>query len=634
MGRILLVMLFLSGFAMRAQQGFFLSDHADKTAVKPAFTDKAKPTGSANVEVFLNFDNPITKVPQYVFGNNANVYMTQMVDQPVLLDHITDLAPNVIRFPGGNLSSVYFWNAEKNVPPADAPAQLLDGNGVASPAGYWYGKNDESWTASVDSYYEMLALTGNTGIITVNYGYARYGLAEDPVAAAAHLAAEWVRYDNGRTKFWEIGNESNGSWQAGYRINTANNQDGQPAIVTGELYGTHFKVFADSMRKAATEVGTEIHIGAQLLQEAPASWWNNTDRFWNAGVFSKAGNTPDYYIIHSYYTPYNENTTAANVLNSATTVTHDMMDYVTTSIANAGVDPKPLALTEWNIFAVGSKQMISNVNGMHATIVLGELIKNKYGLACRWDLANSYDNGNDHGTFSQGEEPGIPRWNPRPSFFHMYYFQKYFGDTMVEASVTGSNDVLAYGSSFSSGESGVVIVNKGTAAKIANVNVYSRGVGDRYYYYTLTGGTDNGEFSVKVNVNGVGPTLNAGGPSNYETLAAWSSTTATGIKVELPARSVVYLLVDDGDHIITGVREGKSGLLKVTPNPAPSKFEIQLPVEGAFDVQMLDSFGRTVYQNHGQAGGKLEISPLLQQGLYLLRAVNGGKIYTEKVVIE
>jgi hypothetical protein len=635
MKRLLLFCCLINASVVFAQQGFFLNDHDEKEAVKPEYTEKDKPVAAATVQVSMNFDNEITPVSKYVFGNNANVYMTQMVDQPVLLDYIRDLAPNVIRFPGGNLSSVYFWNAEKNVPPADAPAQLLDGNGVASPAGYWYGKNNEGWTASLDSYYEMLALTGNTGILTINYGYARYGLAENPVAAAAHLAAEWVRYDNGRTKYWEIGNESNGSWQAGYRINTTDNQDGQPSIINGELYGKHFKVFADSMHKAATEKGFPIYIGAQLLQEAPAAWWNNTDRFWNAGIFTEAANTPDYYIIHSYYTPYNENSTAATILATATTVTEDMMEYVTNSMATAGVTQKPVALTEWNIFAVGSKQMISYINGMHAAIVTGELIKNKYGMASRWDLANGYGNGDDHGTFSQGNEPGIPQWNPRPSFFYMHYFQKYFGDTMVETNVAGSNDVLAYGSSFSSGESSVVIVNKGTSEKIANVNVFSRGVGARYYYYTLTGGTDNGEFSVKVNVNGTGPTLSAGGPANYETLPAWSSAAATGIKVSLPARSVTYVLVDDGDNIITGTNETKKNLLKVLPNPTKGPFEIEVPMEGQVEIQMVDIYGRLLYKaDKERSNGKVVVDASLPSGFYIVRVVQGGKVYSEKVVIE
>ena len=196
--------------------------------------------------------------------------MTQMVTEPTLLTHITNLHPKIIRFPGGNLSSVYFWNAAPGNPPADAPSKLLDANGNEIDPGYWYGKNTDSWTLSLDNYYNMLQQTNNEGIITVNYAYARYSTAANPVAAAAHLAADWVRYDNGRTKYWEIGNESNGTWQAGYRIDVSQNKDGQPEIITGDLYGRHFKIFADSMRAAATEIGKTIYIGAQLLDAATA----------------------------------------------------------------------------------------------------------------------------------------------------------------------------------------------------------------------------------------------------------------------------------------------------------------------------------------------------------------------------
>src|SRR5690606_22506885 len=203
----------------------------------------------------------ITKVPRGIAGNNSNLWMTQIVTENALMNHINQLKPHIIRFPGGSISDIFFWNAEKNSPPADAPAQLVKADGSKEAAGYWYGKNNESWTFSVNNYYQLLQTTGNTGMITINYGYARYGTSADPVAAAAHLAADWVRFDNGRTKYWEIGNENFGDWEAGYRIDPALNKDGQPEYSSGQLYGKHFKVFADSMRKAAQEVGTAIKIG-------------------------------------------------------------------------------------------------------------------------------------------------------------------------------------------------------------------------------------------------------------------------------------------------------------------------------------------------------------------------------------
>lgn len=524
--------------------GFFLNDWSPKSFTAPPFTDTSLPTETPTVTVNIDASSIITKVPGPVFGQNSNSWMTQIVTAPGLIKNITNLHPNIIRFPGGSISDLYFWNAVNGVKPTDAPDNLLDADGNSISAGYWYGTNDQSWTISLDNYYNLLQQTGSQGIITVNYGYSRYGLSANPVSAAAHLAADWVRYDNGRTKYWEIGNEDNGTWEAGYRIDVSKNKDGQPEIITGDLYGSHYKIFADSMRAAAQETGKAIHIGAQLLEREPEPWQTATDKTWNAGVLAQVKSAADYYIIHSYYTPYQQNSSAAVILNTAVDNTRSMMEYVKTSFTNAGAIEKPIALTEWNITSQGSRQQVSFINGMHAAILLGEALKNRYGETSRWDFANGYNNGNDHGLFNIGDEPGVSLWNPRPAFYYMYYFQTTIGDRLLGSSVVGSTDVLAYASSYSSGQKGVIMVNKANNPVVIQVSFKNAIFGSRFYWYTLTGGTDNGEFSGKVFVNGKGPEELAGGPSTYETLPAYAALTTKGINLKLPARSVVYLLVD------------------------------------------------------------------------------------------
>jgi hypothetical protein len=533
--------------------GFFLDAWQPKNFTVNGYTEASVPTATADALVKIDAAKIITKVPTSVFGHNANVWMTQMTTEPELMNHIKNLKPNIIRFPGGSLSDVYFWNADPNKPPADVPPMLLDadgnpqrddqGNIITNP--WWYGKNTGSWTCSVDSYYQMLQQTGNQSLITVNYGYARYGTGPNPVAQAAHLAADWVRYDNGRTKYWEIGNECNGTWEAGYRINTADNKDGQPQIVTGALYGQHVQVFIDSMRKAAQEIGKTIYIGAYVLEKEPEIWQTATDKSWNSGVFANASNKPDFYVIHNYYTPYKTNASANDILATASDNTAAMMTYVKGSMSNAGVATKPIALDEWNITSEGSMQQVSFVNGMHATILLGEAIKNKYGMTSRWDLANGWSNGNDHGLFNIGDEPGVSKWNPRPAFYYMYYFQKMVGDRMLSSSFTYTTDVLAYASSFTSGEKGVILVNKENTARVVQVGLDNAKAGSRFYWYILTGGTDNGEFSRKVYVNGQGPTEQSGGPAtSYTTIKPYSALTSGGIKINMPARSVAYVVID------------------------------------------------------------------------------------------
>jgi alpha-L-arabinofuranosidase len=487
----------------------------------------------------------ITKVPRSLFGNNGNLWMTQMVTEPELVSHITNIHPHIIRFPGGSISDIFFWNASPNTAPADAPDQLLNSSGASAPAGYWFGKNSANWTLSVDNYYNMLQQTGNQGIITINYGYARYGKSSNPVSAAAHLAADWVRYDNGRTQYWEIGNENFGDWEAGYRINLAANQDGQPEYLSGQLYGQHFNVFADSMKKAATEIGKTIYIGAVMVEAQPQSWETNTRKTWNTGLLSQVNSKADFYVVHNYFTPYNTNSNATDVLSSALTETSKMMNFVKQSWQSNSAAVKPVALDEWNIFAVGSKQMVSHINGMHAVLLLGELLKSQYGMSARWDLANAWENGNDHGMFNNGDETdGVPKWNPRPAFYHMYFFQKFLGDRMVASSISNTTDIETYASSFTSGEVGVTLVNKSANFMSVEIKVQNFRKGSRYYWYTLTGGNDNGEFSRKVFVNGKGSVYASGGPAGYTTLSAFSAMTANGIRVLISGRSVICLAID------------------------------------------------------------------------------------------
>jgi len=522
-------------------QGFFLDSWQAKTFTKPATTSVAKPSASS-VTVTADFAQVVSKVSKNLFGNNIAPYTGQFTDAG-LIKNITNLSPNIIRAPGGSASDLYFYDLPSGGKPADVPAQLLKADGSADPTtGYWSGMVTDSWSISLSNYYSLLQKTNSTGIITVNYGYARYGLSDHPVETAAHYAAQWVRNDMGRTKLWEVGNENFGNWEAGYRIDVSKNKDGQPEILTGQLYGTHFKVFADSMRKAASDIGVSIKIGMVLTDTDDQS--NTTGgQNWNSGVLSAAGSSPDFFVVHNYFTPYNQNSTPEVILATPSAITAPMVSWVNSSVQKAGVAQKPIALDEWNIFASGSRQQVSYVSGVHAVLVLGELIKNQVSMACRWDLANGGSDGNDHGLFTYKQD-GTANFTPRPAFYYLYYFQKYFGDRMISSAVTGSTDIVSYASSFTSGEAGVTLVNKSGTDQVVSINFKNYYTGSNYYYYTLKGGADNGSYSGKVTVNNNGPVGDVGGPAGYATLAANSSGTSGGITVNVPARGVVFLVCD------------------------------------------------------------------------------------------
>ena len=118
------------------------------------------------------------------------------------------------------------------------------------------------------------------------------------------------------------------------------------------------------------------------------------------------------------------------------------------------------------------------------------------------------------------------------------------GDRCINATAPASSGLVSYASTFSSGQVNVTLVNTSTNAHVAQLNFANFNPGERYYWYSLSGDNDNGEFSRKVLINGTGPSGTAGGPANYATLNALSATVSGSIKIAVPARSAVYLVVD------------------------------------------------------------------------------------------
>ena len=118
------------------------------------------------------------------------------------------------------------------------------------------------------------------------------------------------------------------------------------------------------------------------------------------------------------------------------------------------------------------------------------------------------------------------------------------GDRLVNSIVTGSSSIKSYASTYTSGQVNVTLVNTSGTAQTVEVKMKNFYSGNRFYWYSLEGSNDNGEFSRKVLVNGNGPAGVAGGPATYNTLKAQSAVTANGIKVTVPVRGAVFLVVD------------------------------------------------------------------------------------------
>jgi hypothetical protein len=515
----------------------FLNDFTPVDAVIPPHIDYARTSAVPTVNITIDYTDTLSIVSRYIFGNAVAVWVSPDVNNPTVVGQLQLLSPTLIRFPGGSWSDIYFWNGN----PGDLPVNVPNGSGVMVPLSPQFGSQH---TPTFSSYLDMREQLNTQGLITINYAYARYGLSEKPAEQAAHLAADWVRADNGHTKFWEIGNENAGSWEVGWRINTATNQDGQPEVITGALYAQHFKIFADSMRKAATEVGGEIYIGAQLVQ-FNASGDGEPNKSWNQSVYSIAGESVDFYVIHNYFGG-NENT-PDSYLTTALNSIDDMHEFLTQDITNRAAAVRPIALTEWNMDDTQGNVKTSFINGMQGVLAMSEMAKLGYGMSCRWLVAN-WD---VDGMFYHGSDNTIPAWNPRPDFYYLHYLQKYIGSYFVQSEVSGSSDIKAYTTRFNSGQVGVVVVNKGNTDQALQIDLTDTGYGNRYYFYSLEGGNDDPPYSKVVYVNDSGPEPTRWGPlGKLSSLEARSDTLAYPVRINSPHLSVQYVLIEAGDSML------------------------------------------------------------------------------------
>jgi len=618
----------------------FLEDFEPKYATIPPYKDVEKTTAAPTVTVAINPADTLGKVSKYIFGNAVAVWVSQDQNNPVLIGHLQKLSPTLIRFPGGSWSDIYFWNGN----PGDLPSTIPDGtnNGQPTPL---YPQFGPTLPLTVDDYYDMRDQLDTQGLITINYGYARYGLSEKPAEQAAHYAADWVRYDDGRTKFWEIGNESAGPWEAGWQIDTTLNKDGQPEIINGELYGKHFKIFADSMRAAAAELDETIYIGDIIIHYDGTNSWNVADRGWNEAFFREVGDAADFYVMHNYYGK--STNTIKNQIDVARNEIIKNINFIRQDIINKQAFSKPIALTEWNLDVRSEadyQKRTSIANGMQAVVLLCEMIKNNFGMSARWLVANWESDG----MFYFGNNSSIPRWNPRPDFYYIYYLQRFVGDHAVSTSYVGpSNDILVYATKFYSGHTGVVVVNKGTADQVVKLAPGDFGVGERFYVYTLTG-IDNSQWPQAVNVNDESPTGSAWGPplDGLEDIQAYAYSIGEEIKFISPGQSVQYLLIEPGDHIVSVEKENRSGitdqitLLQNYPNPfnLATNIYYTLKSNGKVRLSVYDVVGRevAVLVNGVQPAGNHQVQfsgSNLASGIYFYRLNVRDQITIKKMIL-
>jgi len=525
--------------------GIFINDWSGKSLIKPEPSKNIEvPAFIVNTKIVVFSDSILNKVSENISGINSTIYTGNYLEDKNLMKFVSYLNPDLIRFPGGDASNMYFFNGL----PADLPTKALTFNGEWTD--FSDGTADTNWKMNTQRYNAFLDSVGSKGIITVNYPYARYGTSSNPVATAASLAADWVRFDKGRTKYWEVGNETYACWEGGFRIDTSLNKDDQPEYVNGKLYGQHFRVFADSMRAAAKEIGAEIFIGAVFADDD--NIWDgsgkNITKNWNSLLVNElrkadGGNYADFISVHSYFLNKNEKT-PLEIINSFD-VSKEIQDFIYKKLDAADLDHVPLALTEWNI---KPPRQTSQVGGLQAVAAFCKMQEIGFGAACYFSLKDHWRGENaDFGMFSNND-PAFPNSSPYSSFYHMYFLSKTIGDKMIKTEIKPNADnLLCFASSYESGGIGIIILNKSGSEQSLQIDLPNYKIGQNYYWYEISKADDANIWSEKITINGISDTvLSKGGPSySFSSIPAWTKKTKKGIKLNIKGLSAIYLLIEN-----------------------------------------------------------------------------------------
>jgi hypothetical protein len=171
---------------------------------------------------------------------------------------------------------------------------------------------------------------------------------------------------------------------------------------------------------------------------------------------------------------------------------------------------------------------------------------------------------------------------------------------------------------------------------MVGINIPDFGYGERYYMYSLTGGTDNGSFSQKVYINDHAPDNLTGGPiNNIDNLNAWSEIISKPVKFLSPSYSVQYLLIDHGSYIIDKIADNEVIKPGIYPNPAKDI----ITVTSSFEIDKVEIISlngtifKTVNCKSADTDSTIKITLSLPSGIYLARVYCNEHSSVEKLII-
>ena len=152
---------------MEGNPGFFLDDWEEKKNPSIKYsTINLKTEKSPTVNSSIDFSKPLTKISKYIFGNNLGHWSNRkFLEQDNFIFRLKNIGTSVVRFPGGNASNDYFWDAASLSQCPEGTPSIIYKSDFKKTTPPKLANQGNFRTRPVD-YYELLMRTKSTGSIT------------------------------------------------------------------------------------------------------------------------------------------------------------------------------------------------------------------------------------------------------------------------------------------------------------------------------------------------------------------------------------------------------------------------------------------------------------------------------------
>jgi hypothetical protein len=479
------------------------------------------PVNAADLTVTVNAASYIRAIPDTMYGTNLMAWDGYQSGSNTNFNNLMLASGRkYMRWPGGSWGDAYLWSD-------------MEGPGGAY-----------TWRVSYDETLYLFSKLSSINPIMqpiVNFpGYWYDTLNGHEAAVAAAVA--WVQDQSSRipcARYWEIGNETGGSWEAGWFEG-----------ISGTYYGDYFADFNIAMKA----VNPQIKIGADANPYNVLEPWFYVG-YWTHDTLVAAyakGVVPDFLIVHSYpgsgsgpsYNPTLLGAKVDEIGKSTSNFTTSMNNIITASIGAQYVGKIKYYMTEWDAGGISyDSQNPTNpyyerwkayVNAMFQSQYILEMAK--YG----WIGSNPWNQEEcDNTTYAASS--AYPVWYISPLLSNK------FGRDMVTASSTNST-VRAYASRDDANNLTIFMVNNYPSTdRTVHINIsgFSAGTSGERWLIEPAGAMIPGGLSItiqdydSITINGVVHP----DPCALNWLNGVSITTSNSFDVNLPRSRMLLIKI-------------------------------------------------------------------------------------------